>query len=301
MKKTEWPIRWDLLLRYRLIEIIALWEGRLTTNHICHGFGIGRQQASKDINMYLRDVAPGNLVYDRHRKGYVPSADFRPVVTQGEAEEYLELMNRHDSLSQTFETLDVRLPASAMVKVPRHQGTPEVMRAVISATRQGRKLAIDYASLQQPQLENCVLAPHTLVCSGSHWFVRGWCERQQRYRDFQLTRFRGTPRLLSERANRGATQDQEWNSTVILVLRPNQQLTPHQQAIVAEDYGMVDQRLELPSRAALRDHVLRQLGIPQKGISADPLQYPLELADETQGVSMDASEPASPVLQPATC
>lgn len=23
MKKTDWPIRWDLLLRYRLIEIIA--------------------------------------------------------------------------------------------------------------------------------------------------------------------------------------------------------------------------------------------------------------------------------------
>ena len=54
MKKTDWPIRWDLLLRYRLIEIIALWEGRLTTNHICHSFGIGRQQASKDINTYLR-------------------------------------------------------------------------------------------------------------------------------------------------------------------------------------------------------------------------------------------------------
>ena len=29
MKKTDWPIRWDLLLRYRLIETIALWEGRI--------------------------------------------------------------------------------------------------------------------------------------------------------------------------------------------------------------------------------------------------------------------------------
>ena len=26
MKKTDWPIRWDLLLRYRLIETIALWH-----------------------------------------------------------------------------------------------------------------------------------------------------------------------------------------------------------------------------------------------------------------------------------
>jgi hypothetical protein len=26
----EWPLRWDLLTRYRLIEIVAQWEGRLS-------------------------------------------------------------------------------------------------------------------------------------------------------------------------------------------------------------------------------------------------------------------------------
>ena len=50
----EWPVRWDLLLRYRLIEVMALWEGRLTTNHLMRAFGIGRQQASKDINPIWR-------------------------------------------------------------------------------------------------------------------------------------------------------------------------------------------------------------------------------------------------------
>ena len=40
---ADWPLRWDLLLRYRLIEVIALWEGRLTTNHLVRAFGIGRQ------------------------------------------------------------------------------------------------------------------------------------------------------------------------------------------------------------------------------------------------------------------
>ncbi len=300
MKKTEWPIRWDLLLRYRLIEIIALWEGRLTTNHICHGFGIGRQQASKDINMYLRDVAPGNLDYDRHRKGYVPSAAFKPVVTAGEAGEYLELMSRHDSLSQTFESLDIRLPASAVVRLPSHQGNPEVVRAVVAATRQGRKLALDYASLRQPQTESCVLSPHTLVCSGSQWFARGWCDRQQQYRDFQLTRFRGTPQLLTERASRKALQDQQWNRAITLVFRPDRRLTEHQQAVVAQDYGMVDQRLRLPTRAALRSHILRQLGLPETGVSVDPLHVPLELVD-----SADAAQaPHADTLrapQPAPC
>ena len=75
--------RWEQLLRYRFIEIIALWEGRLTTKHLCEVFGIGRQQASKDINNYKRSIGPGNLEYDGTAKGYRPSATFTPSVTQG--------------------------------------------------------------------------------------------------------------------------------------------------------------------------------------------------------------------------
>src|SRR5690554_3705467 len=110
MKKTDWPIRWDLLLRYRLIEIIALWEGRLTTNHICHSFGIGRQQASKDINTYLRELDPDNLVYDRHLKGYVPARNFKPVVTHGRVSKYSHLLYRQLKLPSVSSDLDVSRP-----------------------------------------------------------------------------------------------------------------------------------------------------------------------------------------------
>ena len=51
-------VRWDLALRYRLIETVAWWEGRLTTNHLMQSFGISRQQASKDINTYINEHAP---------------------------------------------------------------------------------------------------------------------------------------------------------------------------------------------------------------------------------------------------
>lgn len=82
MIQTQWPLRWDLLSRYRLIEIIAYWEGRLTTKHLIDAFGIGRQQASKDINTYLKTIAPGNLVYDKYIKGYRPSQAFIPKLTR---------------------------------------------------------------------------------------------------------------------------------------------------------------------------------------------------------------------------
>ena len=61
-RSTRWPFRWDLLLRYRFIEIIALWEGRLTTRHLCNTFGIGRQQASKDFNKRMADRAWQHLL-----------------------------------------------------------------------------------------------------------------------------------------------------------------------------------------------------------------------------------------------
>ena len=59
-KKIDWPFKYDLLLRYRLIEIVALWEGKLNAGHLMDYFGIGRQQASKDINEYLQNIGENN-------------------------------------------------------------------------------------------------------------------------------------------------------------------------------------------------------------------------------------------------
>ena len=56
--------RWEQLLRYRYIELIALWEGRLTTRQLCDTFSIGRQQANKDLSSYRRGLTCGDLVYD---------------------------------------------------------------------------------------------------------------------------------------------------------------------------------------------------------------------------------------------
>ncbi|WP_336367756.1 helix-turn-helix transcriptional regulator [Marinobacter sp. C2H3] len=279
MKKTDWPIRWDLLLRYRLIEIIALWEGRLTTNHICHGFGIGRQQASKDINTYLRELAPGNLQYDRHIKGYVPANGFRPVVTRGTVDEYHDLLARQQTLSHTIDTLDVDVPGSHVVEVPGHAVPPEVMRAVVTATRGGRRLRIGYASLSRPEPVDSVIEPHTLVCTGHQWHLRAWCEANREFRDFALSRFRQTPEVLRQRARHRQEQDQDWTREVTLAVVPDSRLTPAQQDIIARDYGMKKGQLTLRTRAALAPYVLSRLGIAFDNRHPDPLIQQLELAN----------------------
>lgn len=293
MKKTDWPIRWDLLLRYRLIEIIALWEGRLTTNHICHSFGIGRQQASKDINTYLRELAPGNLVYDRHLKGYVPSDGFAPRVTNGDVSEYQDLLARQDSLSDTFESLDLSVSESTIVKGPQRVVRPEVMRAVVAATRQGRVLKARYASLSPAHIQEQTLEPHTLVCVGHSWHLRAWCDKNREFRDFSLSRFRGTPEVLRQKIRHNLQQDDDWHRQISMVLTPDSRLNPEQQEIIAADYGMENQRMELTTRAALAPYLLSRMGLGLDHQHPDPMTQQLELANEDQmGIGESARERA---------
>ena len=66
-KKIDWPFKYDLLLRYRLIEIVALWEGKLNAGHLMDYFGIGRQQASMqimniDVNIIAADPRAQQVV-----------------------------------------------------------------------------------------------------------------------------------------------------------------------------------------------------------------------------------------------
>ncbi|OEY66192.1 WYL domain-containing protein [Marinobacter sp. X15-166B] len=279
MKKSDWPIRWDLLLRYRLIEIIALWEGRLTTNHICHGFGIGRQQASKDINTYLRELAPDNLEYDRHLKGYVPSARFTPVVTKGQSAEYLDLLARHDTLSQTFESLHISLPQSTVLHASRPLGQPAVVRTVVAAARQKKPLELEYVSLTAPDPVRLVIEPHSLVFSHHRWLARGWCREQQGFGNFNLNHIRGLPKIINQRFTAQPAQDDAWNGFETLTLRPDPRLSAAQQAIVAQDYGMVNKQLRIRSRKALVDDALQQLGIHGTAVHPDPLVQQIQLSE----------------------
>lgn len=284
MKKTDWPIRWDLLLRYRLIEIIALWEGRLTTNHICHSFGIGRQQASKDINTYLRELAPDNLVYDRHLKGYVPAPGFAPVVTRGEAEEYRDLLARQESLSDTFESFNINLPGSNIAQGLQRVVRPDVMRAAVIAARHGRQLQATYVSLEGGRQDHHTLEPHTLVCVGGNWHLRAWCASSQAFADFALSRFRDHPEVSRQRNRHTAHHDDEWNRQVTLSIQPDRRLTKSQQDIIAEDYGMKNHRLEVTTRSALAPYLLASLGISEGHVHPEPLCQQLELANQEQFV-----------------
>ena len=263
------PHRWDLLLRYRFIECIALWEGRLTTRHLVETFGIGRQQASKDINVYNNEVAPNNLRYDKFLKGYEPAETFTPRVTLGLAEEYLQLLANRSELHRTFSSMALPQGHTEVLEPPARPVSPALLRPILQAAREHQRIEVDYVSLNNPDREGRIIAPHTLVWTGLRWHVRGWCEKNQDFRDFVLSRFRGEPELLGP-SEHSDTQDRDWQTIVHVVLIPDPRLSHDQRAVVASDYGMQEGTLQLEVRARLVGYLLQMLNINAGDILEDP-------------------------------
>ncbi|NAZ48115.1 WYL domain-containing protein [Vibrio toranzoniae] len=266
---SKWPIRWDLLLRYRMIEVIALWEGRLTTNHLIKSFGIGRQQASKDINTYLVEIAPDNLVYDKQLKGYKPSDGFVPKLTSGHADEYLHILSRSEDMTVTFNELDMGFENTTMVRPVTRNITPKILRPLVQAIREKKRVDLSYTSLTNGEEVERIISPHTLVCTPLRWHVRAYCEHSEDYRDFVLSRIRGTPTLETKKI-KGKEQDELWNTHLSIKLIPDSRLTEAQAKVIAHDYGMEKGNLAIPTNAALVRYVLDAYNIDINVLNSTP-------------------------------
>jgi predicted DNA-binding transcriptional regulator YafY len=278
-RQTIESVRWDLALRYRLIETVAWWEGRLTTNHLMQSFGISRQQASKDINTYINEHAPKNLSYDKHLKGYVPTRSFVPLFISDSANAYLQLLNQNHERAPHIEGLSLAYAHIEVLDVPDRSIRPEVLRPLLKACRERLRFEVDYVSFRTPGGETRLIAPHTLIYTGMRWHVRAYCEKNGEYRDFVLSRFRGVPELMDEPSEHSRELDEGWNTSITVILEPDSRLKPEQREILAADYGMQNGQLEIQTRGALVQYVLQRYQIDATKVHTKPSAQQLVVAN----------------------
>jgi predicted DNA-binding transcriptional regulator YafY len=283
-KQSIETVRWDLALRYRLIETVAWWEGRLTTGHLTQSFGISRQQASKDINSYINDYAPKNLEYDKHLKGYVPSRHFKPLFIDDSASAYLHLLNQNYERAPHIDGLALAYAHTEVLGVPDRSVRPEVLRPLLKACREGLRLECEYVSFSTPDVETRLIAPHTLIYTGMRWHVRAYCEKNRDYRDFVLSRFRGEPGLMDDLSEHTRDLDSGWNTELAVVIVPDSRLKPEQRTIIEADYGMQDGQLLIETRGALVQYVLQRYQIDPTKVHAKATAQQIVVAnlDELQ-------------------
>ena len=270
--------RWEQLLRYRYIELISLWEGRLTTRKLCETFSIGRQQANKDLSSYRQALQHGDLIYDAVAKHYSPSKDFAPILTRGLASEYLQLAAQQSDVQRILGHLPVATPSIEVVNAPSRELPAELLRPIIRAMTEHRRIDVDYVSLNNPDREGRIIAPHTLVWTGYRWHIRAWCEKNQDFRDFVLSRFRGEADLLDVSPCL-AHQDKDWQHIITLKIEPDSRLSLEQQEVVAHDYNMINGRLELKVRAELAPYLLQLLSVNTGTLLKDPRAQQLVLTN----------------------
>ncbi|MEZ6926406.1 MULTISPECIES: WYL domain-containing protein [unclassified Aeromonas] len=289
---TPRELTWDQTLRFRLLEIVLQWEGRLTTNHLMTAFNIGRQQASRDINHYLTYYSPEGLIYDRSLKGYKPTEQFVPRFSEGKVDEYLMLLHRekqhqrqHEAGLLTLPLMDLRYGHIEILDVPNRHIDPKIVRGLVQAARGQLRVDVDYVSLSSEEQSGRNIVPHTLVYDGIRWHVRAYCEKKGVYLDFVMSRFRGEPELL-DTSPHGRDQDLEWNTQVTAVVIPNPTLSAGQQAIIASDYAMPDGKLQLNQRIPLMHYALERMQVSYNGDHGQyPLLYPLVLANRDELVA----------------
>ncbi|MGZ7265383.1 helix-turn-helix transcriptional regulator, partial [Streptococcus pyogenes] len=70
---------------------------------------------------------------------------------------------------------------------------PEVLRPLVQAIRDKKRVDICYTSLKDGEFVERIISPHTLVCTPLRWHVRAYCEYARDYRDFVLSRIHGIP------------------------------------------------------------------------------------------------------------
>jgi predicted DNA-binding transcriptional regulator YafY len=142
------------------------------------------------------------------------------------------------------------------------------LRPLISAARESRRVEVDYVSLNAPDREGRIIVPHTLVWTGQRWHVRGWCEKNQAYRDFVLSRFRGEPEIM-DISEHTVHEDLDWHTWIDIVIAPDPRLSSAQQEVVAHDYAMDGNQWRLSVRAKLLPYYLKLLQIDPEDIKPD--------------------------------
>jgi len=103
------------------------------------------------------------------------------------------------------------------------------------------------------------IAPHAIAFDGFRWHTRAYCETENEFRDFLLSR------ILETRGRRPSSvtsdADSDWHEYVTLEIGPHPELSETQQKVIAVDYGMRGERAKIRVRKALLYYALKRLGL----------------------------------------
>lgn len=260
---------WAQQQRFRFIEWQLLWGLQLNAKMIMDTFGVSRYQAGLDIKAYNQQC-PGNIrPYNPADRCYKPALSFKPLFASQNPTEFIESVSGqipgHSPLS--------------VVPILQRVIADGVLPAVMTAIEGNYRIQTIYASATTPIGSKRVLCPVALVYVANRLHIRAFCELRQEYRDFVLSRFLMTPKILVDERVEELPEDKDWKENVDITLVPNPKLDKDGQALIAREYAL-EEHTKVTLQKALIHYYLQANLLPhskeQVSISKNnPWAFPL--------------------------
>ena len=273
-------LNWGAERRNAFIEFRVFWHGRINRADLIETFGISLQQASLDLAGYA-DQWKRNLIYDKSQRAYVRGRNFQPHFITLSAEDYFAQLRAVDQglVSREQSWISV-FPGYGATPTPARGVAAETLREVLTAIHAPAALQVTYQSMSRPEPSARWIEPHALAFDGFRWHARAFCQNDQVFKDFLLSR-------IAEIGKQGPVTsdpqaDADWHSAVVLEIGPHPDLSSTQRQAIEMDYGMDDGRTQIPVRRALLFYTLKRLGL-----DTDPAA---RLPQNQQIVLLNASE-----------
>ena len=259
MDSEKSEVRWGVAQRLEFIEFRLFWEGHVNRSDLMEHFGLSVNQASSDLNRYI-GFAPENMLYDKSARMYVRGPDYAAQFLKPDANRYLaQLRSLADGIMDSDDTWIAELPSYDAAPTPARGVNPVILRSVVGAIRRSEAIEVKYQSLSRPEPTWRWIAPHAIGFDGFRWHTRAFCQTDQVFKDFLLSRILETRGV--QESNVAPTDDKDWAEQVTLEIGPHPELSEPQKSVIALDYDMRDGVAKISVRRALIYYALKRLGL----------------------------------------
>jgi len=270
-------IPWRVQQRLEFIEFQLYWEGGINRSNLIDHFQISVPQASLDLSLY-QERAPSNLEYDKSKKRYLVTTNFKPKFFKPDSSAYFNnlnaIANRYVDISESWISV---LPSYGILPMPIRTIKPKILKRVLEAIRNKKAIKIYYTSLSRPEPIWRWVSPLSLGNDGLRWHVRCFCHTHEEFRDFSLPRFLKIKSKMSSQPV--IPYDDAWHEEIDVELRAAKYLTEGQKNTFAMDYGMNDGTFVTTVKKAMLFYFLRRLGFDTASIEKNISTYKLELTE----------------------
>lgn len=231
---------------------ILLWEGRVSRGRLISEYGLSAIRASEWLRDF-RESFPDWVIWDSKLKASLATAR-----AYADAERASKAP-RPSIISAMLVPHTPDAPGKPLsISWDFVHTSPRTFSRLNLAIADRQRVKFLYCSMNNPELHERIIEPHSLLRAGRRWHVRGYCLQRQSFRDFVLGRM-SKVQLLPESSLADIATDDAWSRVLQVRLIAHPRLSNAQQLVIRNEYfDGATARVE-SCRAALLNYMVQEL------------------------------------------